>query len=197
MKQGAMFGLDARIALAIFGALSVISGAALYSAIQQTQIVSQVAEMNEIKKAVEQYMLDTGSDLEKTGTGSYLKVEHLLQDSGASGWNGPYMSWNADGLRAGAKSIFYPGDSTATNAKYYSLNASKLSDGASGLTACAAGDNCYYAVRIGSLEEKLADAIDGYIDGVVDADAGAVTTSAHSAGYKNLFYKGPLLLNQP
>lgn len=32
MKKGAMFGLDARIALAIFGALSVISGAALYSA---------------------------------------------------------------------------------------------------------------------------------------------------------------------
>ena len=34
-KKAAMFGLDARIALAIFGALSVISGAALYSAIQQ------------------------------------------------------------------------------------------------------------------------------------------------------------------
>ena len=33
-KRGAMFGLDARIALAIFGALLVISSAALYSAIQ-------------------------------------------------------------------------------------------------------------------------------------------------------------------
>lgn len=32
-KKAAMFGLDARIALVIFGALSVISGAALYSAI--------------------------------------------------------------------------------------------------------------------------------------------------------------------
>jgi hypothetical protein len=29
-KKGAMFGLDARIALAIFGALSVISGVASY-----------------------------------------------------------------------------------------------------------------------------------------------------------------------
>lgn len=38
-NKGAMFGLDARIALAIFGALSVISGAALYSAIQESSTV--------------------------------------------------------------------------------------------------------------------------------------------------------------
>ena len=37
LKKGAMFGLDARIALAIFGALSVISGAALYSAIKESK----------------------------------------------------------------------------------------------------------------------------------------------------------------
>ncbi len=37
IKKAAMFGLDARIALVIFGALSVISGAALYSAIQQAK----------------------------------------------------------------------------------------------------------------------------------------------------------------
>tara|TARA_Y100001960_G_scaffold319101_1_gene389950 strand:- start:3597 stop:3728 length:132 start_codon:yes stop_codon:yes gene_type:complete len=36
-KKAAMFGLDARIALAIFGALSVISGAVLYSAIQDAK----------------------------------------------------------------------------------------------------------------------------------------------------------------
>tara|TARA_Y100001960_G_scaffold323342_1_gene401616 strand:- start:381 stop:521 length:141 start_codon:yes stop_codon:yes gene_type:complete len=37
-NKGAMFGLDARIALAIFGALSVISSAALYSAIQEADV---------------------------------------------------------------------------------------------------------------------------------------------------------------
>lgn len=37
MKKGAIFGLDARIALAILGALYVISGAALYSAIQESK----------------------------------------------------------------------------------------------------------------------------------------------------------------
>ena len=38
LNKGAMFGLDARIALAIFGALSVISGAALYSTIQEADV---------------------------------------------------------------------------------------------------------------------------------------------------------------
>ncbi|HAG52695.1 MAG TPA: hypothetical protein DCL21_02800 [Alphaproteobacteria bacterium] len=60
-QKGAMFGLDARIALAIFGALSVISGAALYSAIQNAKAISLLTELQEVGKATESYYLDTGS----------------------------------------------------------------------------------------------------------------------------------------
>ena len=59
-----MFGLDARIALAIFGALSVISGAALYSAIQQAKVTETVTELDNISKAWAQYYLDTGEVLQ-------------------------------------------------------------------------------------------------------------------------------------
>ena len=59
-KKGAMFGLYARIALAIFGALSVISGAALYSAIQDYKITATVAQFEEFAKATDAYLLDTG-----------------------------------------------------------------------------------------------------------------------------------------
>lgn len=197
IKKGAMFGLDARIALAIFGALSVISGAALYSAIQQAKVVSQVAEMNEIKKAVEQYMLDTARDITSTGTTSYLKIEHLLQDSGAKGWDGPYMGWDELGLNIGSKSVYYPGEKTGDNAKYYSLNASKFETASDGLSPCLAGEVCYYLIRLGRVSNNLADAIDVYVDGAVGADDGVVKTSTHSVGYKNVFYQGPLLLNQP
>lgn len=69
-KKAAMFGLDARIALAIFGALSVISGAALYSAIQDAKATALLSEMNEIGKAWESYLLDAGQDLPKGATGS-------------------------------------------------------------------------------------------------------------------------------
>ena len=52
MKKGAMFGLDARIALAIFGALSVILGAALYSAIQEAKNQQIISMFSEISKAL-------------------------------------------------------------------------------------------------------------------------------------------------
>ena len=93
MKKAAMFGLDARIALAIFGALSVISGAALYSAIQQAKITAIITEANELGKAITQYYLDTGSlpphsssNSSRDLSGAALKAA----PSGVSGWNGPY-----------------------------------------------------------------------------------------------------------
>ena len=98
MKKAAMFGLDARIALAIFGALSVISGAALYSAIQESKVTALLTEINEVGKAWEQFYLDTGSLPERmstdTSTNSYyvFKTANLVTDNGATGWAGPYIS---------------------------------------------------------------------------------------------------------
>jgi Tfp pilus assembly protein PilE len=92
-KKAAMFGLDARIALAIFGALSVISGAALYSAIQNSKVVGLVAQISEINKAFEQYYLDTGVTPPKS-TGIYyrLRINNLSENiDNISGWNGPYL----------------------------------------------------------------------------------------------------------
>jgi hypothetical protein len=98
IKKAAMFGLDARIALAIFGALSVISGAALYSAIQKAKVTAFVIEALEIGKAWEQYYFDTGSKLEKSmavGVDDpyyyYRKIENLVKDPGYPGWKGPYI----------------------------------------------------------------------------------------------------------
>ena len=93
LKKGAMFGLDARIALAIFGALSVISGAALYSAIQNSKVTALLTESKEVLKAVEQYYLDTGvmpprSSSSTIAYNSYNLIENV--DS-IAGWKGPYL----------------------------------------------------------------------------------------------------------
>jgi type II secretory pathway pseudopilin PulG len=95
MKKGAMFGLDARIALAIFGALSVISGAALYSAIENSRVTSFLVSMEEISKAIDEYFINTGSlplALNKSGTwmGVTSELGKIIQDT-AAGWNGPYL----------------------------------------------------------------------------------------------------------
>ena len=97
-NKGAMFGLDARIALAIFGALSVISGAALYSAIQDAEATAVLTDLREIGKAWEQYYLDTGETLgfaENVNKSSGLfirgRIHDLIENSGIKGWSGPYL----------------------------------------------------------------------------------------------------------
>ena len=92
ISKAAMFGLDARISLAIFGALSVISGAALYSASQNAKTIAYVTQMQELVKAIEQYMLDTGTDLPKDVTYDYVADLRELVISTKSGWKGPYLS---------------------------------------------------------------------------------------------------------
>tara|TARA_Y100001960_G_scaffold297811_1_gene344527 strand:+ start:1895 stop:2512 length:618 start_codon:yes stop_codon:yes gene_type:complete len=89
-KTGAMFGLDARIALAIFGALSVISGASLYSAIQQAKATSFYTTIVELEKSIEALILDLGY-MPKTSSGA-PDFSYLSGNRGnLSSWRGPYF----------------------------------------------------------------------------------------------------------
>jgi len=90
--KGAMFGLDARIALAIFGALSVISGAALYSAIKQAKTEMYHQELKEFAKASEAYYLDTFEQLPQIGDGATTYADAIVTNrENLSTWKGPYM----------------------------------------------------------------------------------------------------------
>lgn len=93
LNKGAMFGLDARIALAIFGALSVISGAALYSAIKSARTEQWRQYFEELTKASEQYYLDNGKQLPvQSLANDYLQGSDLIQNrESLTTWNGPYF----------------------------------------------------------------------------------------------------------
>jgi type II secretory pathway pseudopilin PulG len=92
IKKAAMFGLDARIALAIFGALSVISGAALYSAIQTAKTEQAHQILNEIVKASEQYYLDNGSQIPQYDVNNSYTTDLLENRESLSTWKGPYIT---------------------------------------------------------------------------------------------------------
>jgi type II secretory pathway pseudopilin PulG len=93
-KRGAMFGLDARIALAIFGALSVISGAALYSAIQNAKVTALTADISEVQKALEAFYLDTGTTPSAIINGYMDLTQMIDNDDSIQGWNGPYLQFS-------------------------------------------------------------------------------------------------------
>lgn len=93
-SKAAMFGLDARIALAIFGALSVISGAALYSAIKNAKTTAAHQTLNEVIKASEAYYLDTGAPLNNmSGHPFDLNTNALIENENSEkNWQGPYIT---------------------------------------------------------------------------------------------------------
>ena len=160
IKKGAMFGLDARIALAIFGALSVISGAALYSAIQESKVTALVTELTEISKAYEQYYIDTGGHMQTSVHGSCCLEIYELTESSKHGWKGPYFTFsksNGDGKYFAQHKNPYQNYTTVTYQK-------RDKD----FTACTATD-CYVWYELyGFLPEDAAKAAKMHFDGTDD-----------------------------
>ena len=193
MKKGAMFGLDARIALAILGALSVISGAALYGAIQQSKVVAIVSELNEVSKAIEAFMLDTGVDIGKTGATNFYFGDLVNNSSSFDGWNGPYFP--QIGKLAGALSREYIDHPLYGNILLRDLESNLGGSNYSNPNGCSTRP-CYYWIQINGLSESLTKAIDNYVDGSAGLDSGRVRILT-SDSYSGFYIKGPLVLKQP
>lgn len=170
LKKGAMFGLDARIALAIFGALSVISGAALYSAIQQSRVINLVTDLKEIGKAWEQYYLDTGEKLpfETVYTSNYLlETSGLVDDKGVNGWKGPYLPYSSN-------SYFMK------HTRYHHAHAAIMKDNTATRAACDAVDPCGLYASINGVSLDMAKAVDLYIDGEDDKETGSFVYNTYT-----------------
>jgi len=167
-KKGAMFGLDARIALAIFGALSVISGAALYSAIQQAKVTAIIAELNEIGKAHDAYILDTGQVLPSAGSAykNYGESYNLIvNEANLPGWKGPYLS---EGVYINAT------DSNGSWLKKSQSGRLIISKYQEKNSVDCAASGCYIWIRMDfdNKDLEIIKALDLEIDGASDKDNG-------------------------
>ncbi len=178
-KKAAMFGLDARIALAIFGALSVISGAALYSAIKQSKMVAMVTELEEVGKATTAYFLDTGQEVPKSHV-YYLEIGELI-DGAVDGANAPYISY--------AGSL----PNSRVHPKFGSIYLSEFQKDDWGGTAtanlatgyCEASDpgNCYIHVGINGFTLADMQEYDEYIDNSDGGGSGKFRWTESSGNY--------------
>ena len=185
MKKGAMFGLDARIALAIFGSLSVISGAALYSAIQDSKITAVITEANELGNAYTAYYLDTGVGL-PVASGDWLRLRSLLTDDGVAGWNGPYFSAQISVDHAIDTPVlgryllanFLDGEWTSSTADQYCDTGS-------------VGGSCSLWVGIygGDVTDDIVKSMDEKIDGSYDVKNGRLRVIVSGSGTNYVYIK--------
>jgi len=166
-NKGAMFGLDARIALAIFGTLSVIGGAALYNAIQNSKATAAISSMSEVGKAWEQHYLDTGKEILEVHSNGLLKINELVTNIGQDGWKGPYIPYeliNDRELQANNNMSFQIAILTGDN----TWITSELPENASTQAECVAGVKCAIWVKLGPVNSSVAKVMDQQYDGATD-----------------------------
>ncbi|HAG52731.1 MAG TPA: hypothetical protein DCL21_02980 [Alphaproteobacteria bacterium] len=191
-----MFGLDARIALAIFGALSVISGASLHSAIKTARATAFITEMKEVDKAWEQYYLDTHEQLQQKSTdptkvGKFytLRTIDLAVDNGIRGWNGPYLNYESNSFTA---ALMKDSENLINLAILTNESWNSYSNG-----LCTSGKQCYKWISVHQETDHLAKDIDALIDNN-DGDSSGNFRWSFSGGLLNkyiYYFKGDTIQN--
>lgn len=169
-QRGAMFGLDARIALAIFAGLTIIAGAALFSALTRTKAVALLADMNEVLKGAEQYSVDTGRNLAAlTAPAATLNFGGLFLSFSTPNWRGPYTNYDR-----GALDLDWMGSgiNTVEHPRYGVMVLTAFTDAAWGSTTestfdCNApeGPECYVWVKVSAVPLNMAERLDEMVDG--------------------------------
>lgn len=197
LKKAAMFGLDARIALAIFGALSVISGAALYSAIQKSKLTTYVANVNEVIKSIEAFMLDTGQDLILGNVHTFDAEDLVVDRSSVTGWNGPYIPLGLPPADTNNHLIDFNNAFTSSTNLFVKRAPNTSWTDPDPVAGCDGTVPCYYWIETGCYDTSSVQLIDNEFDGSVDASAGKIryTTCIDGVTYK-MYYQGILTLNQ-
>lgn len=148
-QHGALFGMDARITLAIFSGLSVIAGTAGYGYIQQTNVTALATELDNISKAYTNFQLDTGVSTNKFN-------DLLTSDGGQLGWNGPYMNMSSEkSNKFGIYSLVY------------GIEMRKVK-GTSPRPCLNPRDNCFVWLRLSEVPSELSSQVDEHIDGATD-----------------------------
>lgn len=100
-QGGALFGLDARIALAVFSLLAIVTGAAMVVNMNETRAKGLAAELVDTAKAIEGFHTDLRTDIfmaleepvseARAFQALYDPLVVREQDNLRGRWNGPYI----------------------------------------------------------------------------------------------------------
>lgn len=151
-QRGAMFGLDARIALAIFGIITILVG---YTGIAKLATASNAAFIKEIlayEDALVQMQADLGvfhqfAVATSNGVNDFNAIEFApnIAAQYRNRWNGPYI----EGIRQNHPTY---GNFTVTY---------KQEDGS---TVCNINNNCFVWINLTNTPQDIWEATNRYID---------------------------------
>jgi hypothetical protein len=150
-QRGAMFGLDARIALAIFAVLAVVAGATAINVIGQASVTATVTELKNLQKAYQEFHLATGEN-----TTRFLDL--IDNQSEIAGWSGPYIDLLSDKSRTYGVYSLMEGRQDVPGVPPVECN----------------GGICAVWLKLTKVKDDVAADIDKAVDGEKSANAGAL-----------------------
>lgn len=167
-QRGAMFGLDARIALAIFGGLSVITGVALFNVTKDTQVSALRSEINNIVTGYTSMNIDTAVN------NADFNALLAKPSTGMNTWNGPYLT------RSDTRSSLFGGE--------YAMQKGDLSSGTAPPAACTVPLDCFIWLTLTEVPLPVLKDLDMNIDSVANSTAGLFRYSTPVANEATFYY---------
>lgn len=193
-QSGALFGLDARIALAIFSILSVVAGVAVVTNIDSTRAQVLSSELTDTGQALESYHHDLQTDVflslsTPSGKNAFqaLYDNAVITDSDITGanlrarWNGPYIKFT-----------------TNQNSRYGEMYLTKA--GSSHTLTCSPEETCYMYLVYSRVKEGIALEANKLLDGEAEKNPGVEGRLQWSPGDTNntvmLYFRAHRALSQ-
>ncbi|MBI1362801.1 MAG: hypothetical protein GC134_02360 [Proteobacteria bacterium] len=159
-QRGALFGIDARISMAIFGALSIVLGYTAFGKITSSREAALYKELQEIDYAIRQYQSDMGTfpmftingatfspGVVVNATRSYNALWSTTNNVAAAfipKWNGPYLNTDTD------------------NHPIYGTYSVIYATGTRGI--CTSTNTCYAWVSLTNVPAEVWSAVNRYVD---------------------------------
>jgi len=181
-QTGALFGLDARIALAIFAIIAVIAGVAVMMNVDSTRAKSLATELTETGHAIELYHNDLKQDIFATlDDPSTANAFEALYDNSVitsegglrAHWNGPYIKYTSN-----------------DNPNYGNMFIEKHA--ADHTQSCEQQDICYLYLIYSQVKPGIVDEVNTLIDGKNERQPdiqGRVQWSQNVDNARILFYR--------
>ena len=158
-QRGALFGLDARISLAVFGAVAVIAGVLTANNLASTKAKTFSQELQETGQAIEAIHNDLRADVfrmleDPSDKNAYIALYDNFQilEETRGKWLGPYIT------RA-----------TPVHPQYGEIRIQKL--GSSPKELCTLGETCYLWLTYDAMPKTIATELNAIFDGDEQADS--------------------------
>lgn len=166
-QRGAMFGLDARIALAIFGLLSVVAGVAAINVLGTAGVTALTTELSNMKKAYQEFHLATGEHTTRF-------MDLIDNTSDFVGWNGPYIDLLSDKSRQ--------------HGVYSLVEGRQDVAGVPPVDCTSGGGICAIWLKLTKVQDSVAAKLDEALDAEASPNSGVVRIEVVAGGTDDIYY---------